>query len=96
MPTKLLKITKSKNKDKKLDAIFMHNGKEKKVSFGQKGASDFTKHQNTDRKNLYLNRHKKRENWNDPVSRGTLSRYILWNKPSIQKSTQDFKKRFNL
>ena len=96
MPTKLLKITRSKNKDKKLDAIFMQNGKEKKVSFGQRGASDFTKHKNLDRKNMYLNRHKKRENWNDPITAGSLSRYILWNQPTIKQSTKDFKKRYNL
>ena len=49
-------ITKSKNKDKKYDARI--DGK-KTVSFGAAGMSDFTKHKDTERKQRYLNRHKK-------------------------------------
>jgi hypothetical protein len=53
---------------------------------------------NTDeeRKKLYLKRHEKNENWNDPKSRGALSRWILWNKKTLSASIADFKKRFNL
>ena len=49
-------ISKSKNKDKKYDARI--DGK-KTVSFGAAGMSDFTKHKDTERKQRYLNRHKK-------------------------------------
>ena len=48
-------ITKSKKPDKKYDARVDGT---KTVSFGQKGASDFTKHKNTDRKERYIDRHK--------------------------------------
>ena len=54
-------ITKSKKPDKKYDALV--NGT-KTVSFGQKGASDFTKHKNTDRKEAYIARHTNNEDWN--------------------------------
>ena len=55
-------ITKSKNSSKKkYDAI---TDGTKTVSFGEKGASDFTKHKNTDRKDRYIDRHKKNEDWN--------------------------------
>ena len=53
-------ITKSKKPDKKYDARVDGT---KTVSFGQKGASDFTKHGNTDRKEAYIARHKKNEDW---------------------------------
>jgi hypothetical protein len=50
-------IIKPSNKpDKKYDAII--DGK-KTISFGQAGASDFTKHKNEERKNRYIDRHKK-------------------------------------
>ena len=60
-------ITKSKKKDKKFDAII--DGK-KTISFGAKGYSDFTQHKDPERKQRYLNRHKKNENWNDPKTAG--------------------------
>ena len=84
-------ITKSKNKDKKYDARI--DGK-KTVSFGAAGMSDFTKHKDPERKQRYLNRHKKNENWNNPTTAGYLSRWILWNKPTITESIRDTNKRF--
>ena len=54
-------ITKSKNSSKKkYDARIDGT---KTVSFGQKGASDYTKHKNTDRKDRYIDRHKNNEDW---------------------------------
>ena len=47
-------ITKSKNKDKKFDAII--DGK-KRISFGDSNYSDFTKHKDEDRKQRYIDRH---------------------------------------
>ena len=51
-------ISKSKKPDKKYDAWVDGS---KTVSFGQKGASDFTKHKDKDRKEAYIARHKKNE-----------------------------------
>ena len=42
-----------------------------------------------------MNRHKATENWQKPMSAGSLSRYILWNKPTLKASISDYKKRFN-
>ena len=53
-------ITKSTKNIKKYDARIDGT---KTVSFGQKGASDFTKHKDTDRKDRYIDRHKAREDW---------------------------------
>lgn len=84
-------ITKSKKKDKKFDAIV--DGK-KTISFGQKNASDYTQHKDIDRKQRYLNRHKKNENWNDPKTAGFYATHVLWNKPSLRSSVADINKQF--
>jgi hypothetical protein len=89
-------IKKSTNSKKKYMAVFYENGKKKKTThFGCAGMSDYTKHKDPDRKQRYMNRHKRRENWQDPMSAGSLSRYILWNKPTLRASITDFKNRFN-
>ncbi len=90
---KLIKIVKSPNKDKKYRAYF-DNGKY--TDFGAAGYSDFTKHGDVMRRDRYDLRHKKRENWNDPFSAGALAKYILWNKPTLEASIADYKKRFNM
>ena len=89
-------IKKSTNSKKKYMAIFYENGKKKKTThFGCAGMSDFTKHKDEARKQRYMNRHKSREDWQNPMSAGALSRWILWNKPSLRGSINDFKQRFN-
>ena len=93
---KLLKITPSKIKNKKYTAFFISKNKIKKIHFGGKGYSDYTIHKNPQRKKLYLSRHRKNENWKDPMSPGALSRWVLWNLPSFKKSVEDYKRRFKL
>ena len=53
-------ISPSTKKNKKYDARIDGT---KTVSFGKKGASDYTKHKNKDRTNQYIDRHKAREDW---------------------------------
>jgi len=91
-------IKPSKLKSKKYTAIFTDDkGKKVKTThFGAKGMSDYTKHKDDKRKQRYLDRHKARENWNDYMSAGSLSRWILWNKPTIKASKEDYKSRFKL
>lgn len=90
-------IKKSTNPKKKYDAIFSSKDtkRTKKVSFGQAGASDFPSHKDEARKQRYLERHRKRERWDKPTTAGSLSRYILWNKPTLRASIIDYKSRFN-
>jgi|688.fasta_scaffold504994_2 hypothetical protein len=95
-------IKKSTNKNKKYDALFSDDeGNQKKISFGAIRPNgipyeDFTTHGDVERKNRYISRHKKNEDWTTPFNAGSLSRFLLWNKPSLKLSVQDFKKRFNL
>ena len=83
-------------KPHKLIATFQNDDKTYSVKFGADGYSDFTIHKDEQRKQRYLDRHKANENWNKPDTAGALSRWILWNKPTLKESIDDFKKRFNL
>ena len=86
-------LTKFKTLDKKYDARIDGS---KTVSFGQKGASDYTKHKNTDRKERYIDRHKNNEDWTKSGAKtaGFYSKHILWNKPTLKASIDDINKRF--
>jgi hypothetical protein len=86
-------IKKSKKSDKKLDAIV--DGK-KTISFGAKGYSDYTLHKNDDRKNRYINRHKKNEDWglSGIETAGFYAKNILWNKKTISESVKDLNNKY--
>ena len=88
-----MKIVKSPIPTKKYRAIF-DDGTH--TDFGATGYEDFTTHKDETRKKLYLSRHRKTEDWNNYRSPGSLSRWILWNLPSLSASIQDYKKRFRL
>ena len=97
-------LSRSSNSEKKLMAVFEDSeGKKIKTThFGQRGASDYTKHGEKERMERYLERHgggfetSTKENWKDPTTAGALSRWILWNKPSLKASFDDYKSRFGL
>jgi len=97
-PWKLIHIVSSRRAGKKFVARFKNKktGRFKNVHFGGKGYSDYTKHKDPERKERYLKRHKKNENWQDPTTPGALSRWVLWNLPTFDASVNDFVKRFNL
>jgi hypothetical protein len=94
-----LGIHKSDKSDKKYYAEFENqSGRKKHVYFGAAGMNDYTLFSPAERdirKALYLARHRRTENWDDPESSGALSRWILWNLPTISESLADYKKRFN-
>jgi len=107
---KLIRVSPASGKGKKYTATFkMDTGREKSVSFGSAGMRDFTLISNPKSKfyikekegrekvkTAYLSRHRAREDWNNAVTAGALSRWILWNKPSFRASLSDFKKKFKL
>ena len=86
-------LTKSKKPCKKYDARIDGS---KIVSFGQKGASDFTKHKNSDRKARYIDRHKKNEGWTKSGAKaaGFYSKHVHWNKLTFKASIDDISKKF--
>ena len=87
-------ISKSTNKNKKFDAIV----DDKKISFGAVGYSDYTIHKDPERKERYIARHKKNEDWNKSgiKTAGYWSKHLLWNKDTLTKSIDDISKKHNL
>jgi len=92
-----MRIVKSPNPLKKYRAIF-DNGRH--TDFGASGYFDFIQYSKQSKelaekhKQAYLTRHRVNENFNDPYSAGSLSRWILWNLPSLSDSIIDYKRRF--
>lgn len=84
---KLISIKKSDKPKKKYVAQFINteNKKIKNTYFGANGMSDYTIHKDKDRRNRYINRHKKDLETNDPTRAGYLA-FILWSKPTLKES----------
>ena len=93
-----LKIVKSHLANKKLDAIFTYDdGKTKTIPFGAANFSDYTIHHDKNRRTRYITRHSKNEEFNDPMTAGSLSRWILWGDSiNLETNIRSFKKKFNL
>ena len=93
-----VQLLNSKIEGKKYTLIFFDNERKKirTTHFGSAGMSDYTKHKDEERKQRYLDRHRANENWNDYMSAGSLSRWILWHKSTISASYNDYLKRFGL
>ncbi len=79
-------------------SIFYDEAKKKvrTTHFGASGYEDYTGHQDLQRKMNYLARHKDKEDWNDYMTDGALSRWILWGKSSLSANIQDYMSRFKL
>ena len=93
---KVIEFKKLKSGKKKYQITFIKNGKKYIRKFGAAGMSDFTIHKDKTRRNRYISRHKKDLKTRDPMKPGYLSMYILWNKPSIQSSLKDYKRRLGV
>ena len=86
---------KSDKPDKKYYIITSNN---KKIYFGQAGASDMTQHKDEARRQLYINRHKANEKqfWNKSGidTPSFWAYFLLWNKPTISESYQYIKNKY--
>ncbi len=67
-----------------------------KVKFGAFGYDDYIITKDDKKKEAYIARHKVNEDWNNPYAKGTLSRYILWNKKTIKESLKDYLEKFKI
>jgi hypothetical protein len=86
----------STRKDKKYMMKFSKDNKVfKTIHFGASGYEDYTQTNNDIKKNAYIKRHDVNENFDDPYTAGSLSRWILWNKKTLSASFNDYKNRFN-
>lgn len=93
-----LQIVKSHLPSKKYDAIFTEkNIIIKVVPFGAAGYSDYTINESESRRDAYIKRHSKTEHFNNPLTAGSLSRWILWGESTDMKTNiREFKKMFGL
>lgn len=94
-------ITKSTRDDKRYQATFTDDsGKKSTTHFGyangNKTGSTFIDHKNEDKKKAWTARHKVRGDFNNYKSASSLAKNILWNKPTLTASINDYKKKFNL
>jgi hypothetical protein len=97
-----LRLEPSKRKDKKWAAIF---GDGQKVHFGGKGCGDYTIYSRgknrafADKKRMqYIARHgaTEKEAWRNPRTPASLSRYLLWETPTLKGAVTKFVKKFKL
>jgi thiamine kinase-like enzyme len=88
----IILLMKSPNKNKKYRVIINN----KKIDFGASGYEDMIIHNNLYRKYLYLMRHYKNENWENIMTAGFWSRWLLWNLNTLEESIKDTEKRFNI
>lgn len=86
-------LFKSNRKDKKYCIVTPIGHK---IHFGQFGASDFTQHKNRGRKENYIMRHRKRENWKNINTPGFWSRWMLWEKPTLRSAIRNMEHKFNI
>lgn len=85
----------SSRKDKKLMII---NPAGKKIHFGDNNYSDYTIHKDKDRRNRYLLRHNRKEDWSIEGinTAGFWSKHLLWNKQTLKQSIRDIQERFKI
>ena len=91
--TQLLKATNGKNKYTMI--FYDHLRKKiKTINFGAVGYNDYTITNDLQAKMNYISRHQAREDWSNPMTAGTLSKFLLWNKTSLSASYKDFRSKF--
>ena len=95
---KYIQLLKSKKENKRFEAKFFDIDKEKikSVNFGLKGGNTFIEHKNTKTKDAWIARHSVTGDWTKPDTASSLAFHILWNKPTLSASFNDYLKKFNL
>ena len=83
--------------NKRYRAIFYDTKmkKVKTIQFGDKRYDNFTIHGDKKRRDLYRKRHHK-DKIDEPMTAGSLSWYLLWNKKTLEASIKDYEQRFGL
>lgn len=96
----LIGIYPSPSKHKKLVALFdLGNNKIKQVNFGSKNSKTYLDHNDPIKRENYIKRHTAlgTENFNDPLTAGSLSFHILWGQTNdLELNIKHFKHMFKL
>jgi len=94
---KLIDLYAAEDDKHKYTAIFDDDGHTITTHFGAAGYSDYLHNKSKERRRLYLDRHKYREDWTDPTAAGTLSAYILWGPTtSFTKNLKKYRHHFQV
>jgi hypothetical protein len=65
----------------------------KRVYFGAAGYEHYTEgHFDIKRRDAYIRRHQKKENWNNPNSAGFWSFKLLWSYPTFKEAIENIRK----
>jgi len=92
-----MRIAKSTRAAKKYMALFDDGSV---THFGGAGCGDYIRYSALDpvlartKRAAYIARHGATETWTDPTTAATLSRFLLWEKPTLESAMRAFKKRF--
>ena len=92
-------IKSSTQPKKRFMAIFYNNEgqKVKTTHFSLKDSKAYIDHGDKERRSRYIERHRKRENWDEYMTAGALARWITWGPTtSLKSNISSYKKRFNL
>ena len=97
-------VSRSDLPNKKLKIIINDTSRTKTIHIGERGAMDFIKWNNIsptkalERRRAYDIRHRARENWTKSgiFTSGFWAKHLLWNKPTLEQSISDIRRRFNL
>ena len=81
-----------KSIDKPDKKYFIITNTGKRLYFGDSRYEDFTTHKDEERKQRYIDRHKKNEDWDDINSAAFWSRFYLWEKPTKKEAYENIKK----
>ena len=90
-------IEKSDRQNKRYKAVFFDNSKKIKTThFGLDTGSTFIDHKDVNKKYAWIARHEVKGKFKDFTSASSLSYHLLWNKPSLSASFNDYLRKFNL
>ena len=69
----------------------------KTIPFGATGYEDYTTHRDPERKERYIARHRRREDWTRSgiETAGFYAKHLLWNKPSLTASVKDLNQKIS-
>ena len=87
-------LVKSTRPDKKYMITFSEPNKT--IHFGSKNSKTFLDHKDETKRINYLKRHFQNENWNNPLTAGALSAYLLWLTPDLDYNLKYFLDSFKI
>ncbi len=96
---RLVAVKRSTRPGKKLMAVFDDGTA---THFGAAGYQDYTTYAARDpaearrKRRQYIARHARGEDWRDPRAAGTLARYVLWERPTVEAAVTAYRRRFRV